>query len=270
MAFNLSILSNNVNGLCLSKKRVHMFEYFKDRIVNNGIIFLRETHSSEDTFNEWWDDFKGEVFFSYGTTSSCGVMTGYVGSKKFSVNKICKDSSGRVLIIEAEIETGTFILLNLYNPNSETEQLQTLSNVDLLLSDSSLDDTKIIVFAGDFNLVFNQKIESTGGNAVLNKKPISKVLQITEKYDFIDIWKVRNSSSTRFTFRKSHFSGFIQRRLGYIFIFNLIQESIQNIDVLPSFCSDYSSLLLSYKKLSHSNLGKNFWKFDCSLIHDEL
>ena len=91
----------------------------------------------------------------YGTTSSCGVVICYLGNKKFSVNKICKDNIGRVLIIEAEIETGTFILLNLYNPNSETEQLQTLSNVDLLLSDFSLDDTKIIVFAGDFNLVFN-------------------------------------------------------------------------------------------------------------------
>ena len=185
MAFNLRFLSNNVNGLRLSKKHVHMFEYFKDQIVNNGIIFLQETHSSEDTFNERRDDFKGEISFLYGTTSSGGVMISYIGSKKFSVNKICKDNNGRVLIIEAEIETGTFILLNLYNPNSETEQLQILSNVDLLLSDFSLDDTKTIVFAADFNLFFNQKIEATGGNPVLNEKPISKVLQITEKYDLI-------------------------------------------------------------------------------------
>ena len=29
-----------------------MFECFKGQIVNNGIIFQQETHSSEDTFNE--------------------------------------------------------------------------------------------------------------------------------------------------------------------------------------------------------------------------
>ena len=81
---------------------------------------------------------------------------------------------------------------------------------------------------------------------------------------------MRNPSSTRFTFRKNHFSGFIERRLNYIFISNSVQESVQNIDVFPSFSSDHSSLLLSYKKLPHSNLGKNFWKFNCSLIHDEL
>ena len=75
----------------------------------------------------------------------------------------------------------TFVLLNLYNSNSATEQLQTLSDVDLLLSDFSLDDTKTIVFTGDFNLFFNQKIEAMGRNRALKKKSISTVLQITEK-----------------------------------------------------------------------------------------
>ena len=75
----------------------------------------------------------------------------------------------------------TFVLLNLYNSNSETEQLQTLSDVDLLLSDFSLDDTKTIVFTGDFNLFFNQKIEAMGRNRALKKKSISTVLQIAEK-----------------------------------------------------------------------------------------
>ena len=51
MAFNLHFLSNNVNGLRSSKKHVKMFNYFKSRIVNSGIIFLQETRSSEDTFN---------------------------------------------------------------------------------------------------------------------------------------------------------------------------------------------------------------------------
>ena len=94
-------------------------------------------------------------------------------------------------------------------------------------------------------MLFNQKIEVTGGKPVPNKKPVSKVLQITEKYDLVDIWRVRNPSSARFTFRKSHFSGFIQRRLGYIFISNSIQKFVQNTDDLPSFYIDHSSLMLS-------------------------
>ena len=64
MAFNLRFLSNNVNGLLSSKKRVKMFECFKGQIANNGIIFRQETHSSEDTFNKWRDGFKEDIFFT--------------------------------------------------------------------------------------------------------------------------------------------------------------------------------------------------------------
>ena len=149
-----------------------MFEYFKGQIVNDGIIFLWETHSSEETFNKWRDDIKRDVFFSHSITSSCSVMIDYLGNKKFSINKIFKGNNGRVLINEADIETETFILLNHNNSNSETEQLQTLSDVDLLLSGFSLGNTKTNVFASDFNLSFKQKREATFRNPVLKKKSI--------------------------------------------------------------------------------------------------
>ena len=65
-----------------------MFEYFGEKIANNGILFLQETHSSHDTVINWHDSFKGELFFSNGTTNSWGVMIGYLGSQKNKVNRI--------------------------------------------------------------------------------------------------------------------------------------------------------------------------------------
>ena len=73
----LNFLSKNVNGLKSSKKRIKMFEYFREKISNHG-IFLQETHSSEDTINKWRNDFNGEFFYSHGSTSSCLVMIGYL------------------------------------------------------------------------------------------------------------------------------------------------------------------------------------------------
>ena len=55
MGYNLNFLSNNVNGLNLSKKRLKMFEYFRKKIANNGILFLQETYSFQDK------DFKAVV-----------------------------------------------------------------------------------------------------------------------------------------------------------------------------------------------------------------
>ena len=47
-AFNF--LPNNVKGLQSSKKRLKLFQYFKNKISSKGILFLQETHSSKVTF----------------------------------------------------------------------------------------------------------------------------------------------------------------------------------------------------------------------------
>ena len=122
----MGFLSNNVNGLNLSKKQIKMFEYFREKIANNGILFLQETHSSHDTVINWRDDFKGELFFSHGTTNSCGVIIGYLGSKKIKVNRIKSDNQCRILIVDADIDEDTFVLINFYNTNTETEQIMRL------------------------------------------------------------------------------------------------------------------------------------------------
>ena len=63
MDSKLNFLFSNVNGLKSSKKRIKMFEYFRDKVSNNGITFLKETHSTEDAHNKWWDDFQGHIYF---------------------------------------------------------------------------------------------------------------------------------------------------------------------------------------------------------------
>ena len=52
MMSKLDFLSSNVNGLKSSKKRIKVFQHLKQKISDNGIIFLQEAHTSEDTFTE--------------------------------------------------------------------------------------------------------------------------------------------------------------------------------------------------------------------------
>ena len=137
----LNFLSYNANGLGLSKKRIKVFEYLKKKISYNGIIFLQETHSSEDKSSEWKDNFAGKIFFSHRTTNSCGIMIGYHGNENFNEKKISKDNDDRILIISTEIGGDDFILINLYNSNTEKKQLTTLSKLEQLLDDFPLDST---------------------------------------------------------------------------------------------------------------------------------
>ena len=54
-------------------------------------------------------------------------MIGYLGNSIINANKISKDNEGRILIIDAEIGDDAFVLIKVYNSNTEAEELQTLS-----------------------------------------------------------------------------------------------------------------------------------------------
>ena len=77
-----------------------------------------------------------------------------------------------------------------------------------------------------------------------------------------DIWRIRNPNVKRFTFRQNHVSGFIERRLDFFLISNILQEPITKTDVLDSFCTDHSPIVFSLQLKSMPTRGKSFWKFN--------
>ena len=118
-------------------------------------------------------------------------------------------------------------------------------------------------------MFFNSNLEASGGNPTLKKKSVSSVSQLLKIYDLIDIWRTRIPFSKRYTFRKNHFSEYIERRLDYILVSNTLQESFRETRILPSFCSDHSPISVSYNKPTEISLGKSFSKFNSSLVQGE-
>ena len=216
------------------------------------------------------DDFQGQLFFSHGKTNSRGVAIGYYGKKSFELLSKFNDKSGRVLILEVKIENEVLLLINLYNANTENEQLSTLSDLSNMLEKIDDINNKSIVFGGDFNLFFEAKLEEQGGYLVLKKKSLAKLIQIKEKFDLCDIWRIRNPNTKRYTFRQQHSSGYIQRRLDYFFISNVLQESVKNPDVLAAFSTDHSPMMFSVFSKSEGKRGKDLWKHNNSLCEESL
>ena len=93
-------------------------------------------------------------------------------------------------------------------------------------------------------------------------------MQIFDQNNLVDIWRIHNPSLKGYTFRKNHFTGLIQQRLDYIFISNNFQDYFKKVSILPSFCSDHSPIS-GILESSQIQLGKNFLKFNSSLINDE-
>ena len=103
------------------------------------------------------------------------------------------------------------------------------------------------------------------GNFIFEEKSMEKLIQIIEKINLCDTWRIRNSKIKRFTFWQHYTSGYIERRFEYFLVSNLLQESVNKTDLLAAFSTDQSLLLFSLDLRKNLNRGKGLWKFNNSL-----
>ena len=93
----------------------------------------------------------GQTFFSHGKSNSCGVFIAFFGSKSVAITKKFSDNSGHILVLQVKIDGKIYLLVNLYNSNTEQEQLKTLNKLDTILLKSDDNEYNHIIFSGDFN-----------------------------------------------------------------------------------------------------------------------
>ena len=126
---NLSFITNNVKGIQCPKIRLKLIEYCKSKITTHRILFLQETHSSSD--NE-------QKLFAHKKRNSCSVLISYFVTHNFVVNNQKTDNEGRILILNVTINDVNFVLINLYNANTETKQVSVLNNLSSPLKNFDL------------------------------------------------------------------------------------------------------------------------------------
>ena len=85
------------------------------------------------------------------------------------------------------MKTKSLLLINLYNANTENEQLSTIADLSNMLEKIDDINNKSIVFGRDFHLLFEVKLEAQGGNPAMKKKSLAKLIQIKENFDLCDI-----------------------------------------------------------------------------------
>ena len=96
------------------------------------------------------------------------------------------------------------ILFNVYAPNNEKDHKNFLHEIKDKLEFLDTEDYDYLIGAGDWNFTM-EKYDRSGGN--YNYKTWQKNADILddslEKHDLIDIWRVRNPETTRFTWRRT-------------------------------------------------------------------
>ena len=262
-------MTYNVNGMQLKTKRDKIFTYVKDKIVS-GMCFFQECHSTPESASEWEKNWNGQIYFSHGQSNSTGCAIAFSENLdiKINANKISKDDKGRILILEATYDAKNLLLINLYNANTEKEQLEVLSTLCTLLKNHNQNGNFHTILSGDFNVIFDTILDASGGNPSLKKRSLAKIISITENLDTCDAFRICHPNLKRFTFRRKNPS--LQRRLDYIFLSNNFQEYISKIEIIPSYLSDHSPVIMKLDFDGTIERGKYGWKFNSSLLNDEL
>ena len=262
---SFNVITFNCNGLGNKSKRQKVFTFLKDKI-KNGFVFLQETHSVKSLEKDWKSQWGGDIFFSHGKSNSTGCAIAFSDNFPGKIINQSQDNCGRLLILEISFHDKNFLLINLYNANAEVDQLNVLDMLSSKLDSLDVDPSCEIIFGGDLNLIFDSSLDSSGGNPILKKRSLAKLMKIMQKLDVNDIFRVRYPLLKRFTFHRKN--PMIQRRLDYLFPSNSLQEYIGDVKIISSFMSDHSPVFFSINFFQDSVRGRYGWKFNNSLLQD--
>ena len=128
--FRFPLLSKNVKGLKASEKQLKPFQFFNKKISLKGVFFFtRITFLESHGKNMGWWIYWWLIFFSHGWTNSCDVLVNFYGNINYSVKNKFRDNKGRVLVLDVVIDGTDYLLIKLYNGNTEPEQLKILESL---------------------------------------------------------------------------------------------------------------------------------------------
>ena len=124
-----------------------------------------------------------------------------------------------------------------------------------------------IILCGDYNFVFNLKLDKTGGRETTNTKCRQTVRNWMREKGVEDIWRIKHPNTRKYIWKSNHKPP-IMCRLDMILISESIMGFYQDSDIVPGFKSDHGCVTLTIREEEEEARGRGFWKFNCQLLKD--
>ena len=172
---SFDVVTLNVRGLRDYKKRKKIFQYLKKQTKSKGMVFLQETHTCIKKKAHYKNMWRGTMKFSHGTTDSRGVLIAFRESLNFKILNNYRDTDGRTLVLKCIMEDSPYLLINFYNANRQNEQLKALQHLNEIIYGIELESDTRFIFGGDFNIIYDIKLDADGGSPSQILPSISKL-----------------------------------------------------------------------------------------------
>ena len=261
MSFDLSCNTFNVRGIRNDLKRQTIFQHV--RKLKGNFVLLQETHSKFEDEIKWKKEWDGNIYFSHGTLHSAGVAILVKPNSDCVINKVESDINGRYIFLNITIDDTKFLVLNLYGPNKDKEQILFYNSIiSKLMEDYSNSN---IVIGGDFNIYLNHILDKKGGTAQ-NRKAKEQVDKLMETMGLCDIWRYMHPDKRTFTWHQN--DPFVMCRLDYFLISVDLVKYVKKCNVIEGRRSDHRIVNLKISKDKEVKKGPGFWKINNSLLND--
>ena len=211
--------SLNVRGIRDQAKRRSIFLYLKDH--NSKIYLLQETYSQPEEEIIWKNEWGGEIFFSHGTRHSKGVCILLHPTVQNKIDYSFSDKAGRIVLITCILNSLKLSLVSIYAPNSQSEQLEFLQNLNI----------SALIVGGDWNCTLS-KMDKIGGTIWKPTNYQNLILTTMDTFDLVDIQRLRHPRLRKYSYASKSLK--LKSRIDFFLVAKNLTQYVKKSEIYPS------------------------------------
>lgn len=241
----VKFVSLNMNRFNGPIKRKRVLKYLKKLKID--IAFTQVTHFTPLEHKKLKRDWIGLVISSYFNSKPRGVVI--LINKNIPVTIV--DTLGRYVMVNCQVYSEPWTLLNLYAPNYDDESF--IQNILLKVSGGQ----KKILVGGDFNFCPDPLLDKSALSVTKTTINFMKELNLT------DIWRQMHPQTRDYSFYSGRHNSFTRIDL-FLLSAHLTHTAIES-EYLPRILSDHSLLTLSIN-MPEETPNVYRWRFNPTLL----
>lgn len=262
---SISIFSINARGIRNQLKRKSLFLYCQSKGAD--FYFIQESHACEADVTFWRSQWGSEVWFSFGSNKSAGVVI-LKGKFKGHIHSKHTDTEGRWIILHVSIDFSQFIIVNVYATNNKQKNNNLFLTIEGKIEQlCSKFPCAVIIWGGDFNTVMDEEIDRWPPK---RKEKTCVLKNICTRLDLLDIWRYTYPQQRMYTWANNDSTK--QSRIDFWLISANSANDVKLVGIEVSVLTDHKAIVININKDAASLTGPktNYWKLNKSLLKNEL
>ena len=154
--------------------------------------------------------------------------------------------------------------MNIYAPNSQSEQLDFLQNLNNCLIDKS--EIPTLIVGGDWNCTLS-KIDKIGGTIWKPTNYRNLILTTMDAFDLVDIQRLRHPRLRKYSYESKVLK--LKSRIDFFLVAKNLTQHVKKSEIYPSIAPDHRAIYISLSWTTEKSRGPGLWKFNNTLLKDE-